>query len=389
MFAMHLLIKNRSAREPEAQPGIADLLHRSLAARIEKQGAGGPSPLERIGATLKVADSPFIPYDDYYTTPLYSFIRLECIDDYYRDALQLLATMLAGPHDDAAALDTARQEMLSALQRSGGQPSSRAQARLDALLQPGHPLARPVMGDAATLAEVTPEMLARFALDYLSPDQLVLAVVGNVGRAELLPQIESTLGRLRHRAGTAPTTPPLPLTTAAARDELEVGGKQSALRLGRVIAVDPADRWALMVATSIASSRMQQDLRETRGLAYSLGISTQFLDDRASIVASMGTRPENLAEAEQGMLSYLTAGKLDATPEAIETAVNKYLALVRMRRITSMGQAFNLSRDLFQYGGIDHAAQEARGLGAVRPADVQRAAERYLGAGPLVTVVAR
>ena len=120
------MIENPSAREIPEQPGIADLLHRSLAAPIEKQGAGGPSPIERIGATLKVADSPFIPYDDYYTTPSYSFIRLECIDAYYRDALQLLATMLAGPYDDAEAIETARQEMLSALQRSSAQPGWRA-----------------------------------------------------------------------------------------------------------------------------------------------------------------------------------------------------------------------------------------------------------------------
>lgn len=389
MFAAHLLVRNRSLREPADAPGCADLLHRSMAARIDKLGAGGPSPLERIGGTLKVADSPAIPYDDYYTTPLYSFVRLECIDAYYQEALALLATMLAGPHDDAEALDTARQEMLSALQRSAGQPGPRAQARFDALLQPGHPLSRPVMGDAESLAKITPDMLARFAADYLAPDQLVLAVVGDVPRAVLLPQVEATLGRLSARRAKPVPVPPLPLTQAAAREELQVGGKQSALRLGRVVAVEPADRWALVVAASLASSRMQQDLRETRGLAYSLGISTQFVGDRASIVASMGTRPENLAEAEKGMLDYITAGKLQAAPDAIETTVNKYLALMRMRRITSMGQAFNLSRDLFQFGGIDYAEREAKGLAAVRPEDVERAAQRYLGPGPLVTVIAR
>ncbi|HZM17510.1 MAG TPA: insulinase family protein [Candidatus Krumholzibacteria bacterium] len=389
MFAAHLLVRNRSLREPADAPGCADLLHRSMAARIDKLGAGGPSPLERIGGTLKVADSPSIPYDDYYTTPLYSFVRLECLDTYYQEALGLLATMVAGPHDDAEALDTARKEMLSALQRTSSQPGPRAQARFDALLQPGHPLSRPVLGDAESLGKITPDMLARFAADYLAPDQLVLAVVGDVPREVLLPQVEATLGHLSARRAKPLAVPALPLTQAAAREELQVGGKQAALRLGRVVDVDPADRWALLVAASLASSRMQQDLRETRGLAYSLGISTQFVGDRASIVASMGTRPENLAEAEKGMLDYITAGKLQAAPDAIETAVNKYLALVRMRRITSMGQAFNLSRDLFQCGGIDYAEREAKGLMAVRPEDVERAAQRYLGPGPLVTVIAR
>ncbi len=389
MFAIHVLVRNRSAREPADQPGIADLLHRTMAARVENESNEGAPPLASIGATLKVADSPFIPYDDYYTTPLFSFIRLECLDEYYGDALKLLARMLAGPHDDPEALESSRQEMLSALQRSTSQPAAKAAARLDALLQPGQPQAKPVLGDAESLARITPETLARFARDYLAASQLVVAIVGNVGRDELLPNVESTLGKLPPGDGSAPTVPPIPLTTASMREELEGGGKQSALRMGRVVTIDPEDRWALLVTTSLASSRMQQDLRETRGLAYSLGIATHVAADRASIVASMGTRPENLAEAEAGMSAYLNATTLEATADEIETAVNKYLALVRMRRITSMGQAFSLCRDLFQYDDLDYATREAQGLSGVRPEDVRRAAQRYFGPGPLVTVIAR
>ena len=46
----------------------------------------------------------------------------------------------------------------------------------------------------------------------------------------------------------------------------------------RIFATEPGDRWALEVAAMIASDRMQQDLRETRGWAYSLGISADALD---------------------------------------------------------------------------------------------------------------
>lgn len=387
VFAVHVLVRNRSAREPADQPGIADLLHRTMAARIESEGA---PPLAAIGATLKVADSPFIPYDDYYTTSLFSFIRFECLDEYYRDALQLLARMLAGPEDDPEALESSRQEMLSALQRSSSQPAAKAASRLDALLQPGHAQSKPVMGDAESLARVTPENLSHFARSYLAASELVVAIVGNVGRDELMPNVESTLGKLPSNEGSAPTLAPLmPLTTASTREELEGGGKQSALRMGRVVNVDSADRWALLVTTNLASSRMQQDLRETRGLAYSLGIAAHIAAGRASIVASMGTRPENVAEAEARMSAYLNAAAFEATAAEIETAVNKYLALVRMRRITSMGQAFSLCRDLFQYDDLDYATHESQGMSAVRPEDVRRAAQRYFGPAPLITVVAK
>jgi predicted Zn-dependent peptidase len=232
-------------------------------------------------------------------------------------------------------------------------------------------------------------MVESFGRVYLSPDQCILAMVGNVPRDEALRAVESTLGRLEPGGTTVPEADPPPLTEESVSEEIEGGGNQSALRMGRVIEIEPADRWALMVAARIASSRMQQDLRETRGLAYSLGISVDFHGDRAVVSASMGTRPENIAEALEGMRSHLTPGELWATPDEIETAVNKYLSRIRMRRMTSMGQAFNLSRDLFMGRGIDHADREVQGLAAIKPADVNRAAERYLSEGPIVTLIAR
>ena len=54
-----------------------------------------------------------------------------------------------------------------------------------------------------------------------------------------------------------------------------------------------------------------------------------------------------------------------------------------------MGQAYNLSHNLFQYGDIFYADRTAEGLTGVTPEDVKRASGRYLTDGPTVTVVAR
>lgn len=389
MFALHLLVRNRAMREPQGFEGIADLLHRSLAAIAEKKDGAAPSPLDRIGATLKVADNPWIPYDDYYSTPLYSFIRLECVDEYYKGALELLSRMLQGPHDNGSSLDDARTEMLSAIERAGARPSNKARSRLHDLLFPGHPLLHSVMGDGRCLDKITPKMLADFASNYFSPDQLILSVVGNVPRDEAIAAVDEILGRMRESGAGTRDVPAPPLTLQTFREEIEGGGKQSSIRMGRIVDVDPGDRWALMVAVHIASNRMQQDLRETRGLAYSLSISIEYYGDRAVVTASMGTRPENLAEAEEGMRSYLLGKELETTGEEIETTVNGYLSRMRMRRITSMGQAFQIGRDLFLDQGIDYEERQTAGLESVTPEDVKRAARRYFSDGPMVTVIAR
>jgi predicted Zn-dependent peptidase len=389
MFALHLLVKNRGLREPQGLDGIADLLHRSIAAIAEEKDGAASSPLDRIGATLKVADNPWIPYDNYYSTPLYSFVRLECVDEHYQGALELLTRMLRGPHDNNITIDDARKEMLSAIQRAGARPSNTARSKLNEILFPGHPLSRTVMGDGQALAGITPEMLSDFASDYFSPDQMILSVVGNVSQDEALAAVSATLGRLPVRGEGITAAPAIPLTEKAAREEIEGGGNQSSIRMGRVFDVHPGDRWALIVAVRIASSRMQQDLRETRGLAYSLGISVGYYGDRAIVTASMATRPENLEEAEAGMRSYLLGNGLEATTKEVETAISGYLSRMRMRRITSMGQAFNLGRDLFLKSGIDYSEREAAGLASITAQDVKRVAKQYLIDAPMVTVIAR
>lgn len=391
MFAIHLLVENRSRREPEHLTGIADLLQRSMANTVETAARGGPSALSRIGATLKVADNPWIPYDDYYTTPLYSFVRLECMDVYYRDAIRILASMLETPCADSTAIADAKTEMISAIRRQGQRPSAMSARRLSELLFPGSPLSRPVMGDEATVNGITPPVLAGFQTKYLEPGSLVLAVVGDVPRDEVLEAIRTELGSLHELPDTWDQPEILAHVTAdSTSKEIQGGGNQSSIRMARVVKVDAADRWPLIVASRILSDRMAQDLRETRGLAYSLGIWADFLGaGLAELEASMGTRPGNVDEARKGMLSYFNAGGLKATPEEIETASNKYIARMRMRRVTSMGQAYTLSVDYFLYGDVGYAEKETRGLESVTPAAVNRVAERYFAGGPMVTVIAR
>jgi zinc protease len=245
------------------------------------------------------------------------------------------------------------------------------------------------MGDAETLASITPQMLSDFAAGYLTPGQMILSVVGDVSRDEAMAAVRETLGGLPRGALETAGSPPPPLTTQDSREEIEGGGNQSSIRMGRVFEIDPKDRWALVVAVQIASEHMQQDLRETRGLAYSLGISVDCEGNRAVLTASMGTRPENLEEAEAGVRSYMTGSGLVANDDEVEGAVNGYLSRMRMRRVTSMGRAFNLGVDLFLEGGIDFAAREAAGLSSVTPSDVERVAKSYLVDAPMVTVIVR
>jgi len=81
IFAVHVLVRNRCAREPAGKEGMVDLCHRLLplgTARRDKDGLS--RALDAIGAQLKTVDSAMIPFDDYYTVEEYSFVRFQTID---------------------------------------------------------------------------------------------------------------------------------------------------------------------------------------------------------------------------------------------------------------------------------------------------------------------
>jgi predicted Zn-dependent peptidase len=392
MFALHLLVRDRSAREPQGMAGIADLLHRTL-----PEGAGNydreelAALLEGIGAEWKVTDAGFIPYDDYYTTdPRFSFVRIDCVDLYWREAIRVLGLMIGEPRLEAEAIDRKRDEMLRRLAEDTEKPATVAEHRLDTLLLgDDHPLAARVFGTPETLESIEPVDLQRFALDYLDPGQLVLSVVGNLDHDEVIEHLERTLriGGAADHVGAE--VPPIPITETDVRAEEAVGGRQVALRMGRVLEIDPTDRWALEVAVAIASRRMQQDLRETRGWAYSLGMGVRVDEDRARIVASMGTQPQNASQAEVAMRDYLEIGEIETDADEIATVVNRRLGRERMRRVTSIGEAFNLGVDHVFRGSLDHQAERSAALRAVTPQDVARVSDRYLGDGPAAVVVVR
>jgi predicted Zn-dependent peptidase len=101
----------------------------------------------------------------------------------------------------------------------------------------------------------------------------------------------------------------------------------------------------------------------------------------------MGTRPEVAGEAEAAMREWLCAGSLDASEDEIAAAVNSHLGRARMRRVTSIGRAFNLGFDLFSEGSVDAASARTAGLRAVGIEDVARIGGLYFREGPMITVV--
>jgi len=89
------------------------------------------------------------------------------------------------------------------------------------------------------------------------------------------------------------------------------------------------------------------------------------------------------------MRDWLDVGRIEVTEDQLAAAVNSHLGRMRMRRVTSIGRAFNLGYDWFTEESLTVDQARSSGMRAVTPADIARVSQKYFVPGPTVTVMAR
>jgi len=402
VFAIHLLARGRTFCEPSGKSGLADLLHRVL-----PYGAGGRSraelgrELDRSGIRLKLTDDPRIPYDDYQTQQTSSFIRLETVDRFGPQAITLLAAMVEEPDLFGSVLSEVQRQAVLDAERRAASPAEQSLNLLRLELYGNSPGARPALGAMADLKSITHDDLTAFHRRYFVPANLILGIVTGIEPEAVLAQIGATWGeslgesspsdparRELHCASPAAMRPEP--TAAPGRRETVLAKEQSWIRLGTVMSPAPGDRPALEVATLLLSDRMNAELRERHGLAYSVGASLGTTGDRAWLTAGMGTRPENVARAEAGLVAAIRdLGGAAVSAEDVTRVVKAHQGRQRMRRVTRINQAQVLALEAMAGDPLGKSAADLAALTTVRADDVTRVARATFGPAPLVTAIAR
>jgi len=385
--AVHVALRPRAASEPPDRPGMASVLHHMLAkGTAQLDGAALAARLARLGATLKTDDDPSVPYDDYYTTPEFSFVRLELPADGWRDGIALLGDLLARPRLDEGDLAAVLAEMDDLQVRRSAASRNRAMDALEAALAPDHPLTRPVLGSAGGLRGVTAADLRRFHRAYVTGRRLVVTVESPVAPEAVMDALDAALGSLPE-GSPPPAVPPPPVTEGPGTERrASAPGEQVTIAMGYVFEAPEADRAALSVLGAMLSDALAFDLRETRGLAYSIGASIAPWGGRMRLLVTMGTRKANLDEALAGLRAGIS-GFSPGDAAAVARAAASLRGRLLMRRLTRINQAYFLAMDALAGQPPGRERERLDALLRVDRAAVAAALRKYVDGGKCVTVV--
>lgn len=384
VFAAHLLARDRALWEPEGRAGIADLLHRLLPRGTTTLDAKGiEDRLKAMGGRMETAGDPQAPFGDFYTSREFSYVRLEAMDEFGGQALDLLADVVAHPRLDPPEIERVRSQMLDFLQARAKSPGKVAEDRVMEALLKAHPFAGPVLGSEAAIRAISRADLEAFHRRYLAPGNLILSVASGTDPERVLAMVRSTFGRLPAGAGAGeragPPRRPFPTPGEGRTVRAHLGLAQGAIEAAKLLrGVSDRERLALEVGNGVLSARLFLDLREREGLAYTIGSSVSFWGGDGLLTVAMGTAPKNLGRAREALLRTVEAVAAEPpTGEEVERRANAIAGRYTMRMLSSINRAFYLG--LAEFKGYDHGFADAyrAALRAVTPAEVHAAMRKF------------
>ncbi|MBI3584161.1 MAG: insulinase family protein [Nitrospinae bacterium] len=392
VFAIHLLAKNRSLMEPEGKTGVVDFIHRIMERGTrEKDYKTFKKELSSIGAILKTRDSEFIPYDDFYTTNEYSYIRLETIDEYFDKGIEILSDIISKPRFESEDIESVRLEMLNLIKKEDSRPDTLSKKLLFAEVFKGLPQSKPIIGNAETISSITKEDLENFHKFYFSPNNLIITVSTGVEADKIIKAFNKTLGnKIKRRINIPSIDYSKSLSNPSKSINIELNKSQSYIRLAKLIKIEPKDKIALNLISYILSERMAFELRERQGLAYSLGAGFSSYNSHALFGASIGTTIGTVEKAKAGIFKEIDGfKKTEIKGEDLERAVNKYTSSELMRGLSRINQCYYTGLAEFHKKGIDYQKRLLADLKKVKLDEINRAKERYLNIENMIEVVVK
>lgn len=309
------------------------------------------------------------------------------------EVFELASLAMAEPRFEESALARVKEQILASLKYDENDPTMVASQAWHRLAFAGHPYGRPVKGTHDSVAAMTSEDLHNYVRGVFARDKLVVSVVGDITPAELGPALDILFGALPEKSDLrdiVEAKPPL----GPAREVIEMDVPQSVAQFGfRGIPRDDDDFIPAYILNYIIggggfSSRLMEEVREKRGLAYSVYSNLYPYRHGSVFIGSVATKNEAVGRSLQVIKSELEAVAEEGLTEDQLSAAKSYLTGAYALRFESSSSIANqLLWIQIEDLGVDYIEKRNALIEAVTLADVKRVAARLLAPDQLITTI--
>ncbi len=385
LIAMEYAFAGGASQDPAGKPGVSNLV-----ASLLDEGSGDLDSktyherLDRRAIELSFSTS---------RDQLRGSLRM--LRDNKDEAFDLLRMALTSAHFDSEDVERIRSQVMSNLRRESTNPSAMAGRKFLELAYPGHPYGRPANGTLESVPTITIDDLKDYVRHVVAKDTLKVAVVGDVDPATLGKLLDQTFGSLPAKASLTPV-PDVAATQPPQRVQVALDVPQTVITFGGpgIARHDPQFMAAYVVNHILGggglSSRLYREVREKRGLAYSVYDALIWMDHSALFIGNTGTRADRAGETidaiEQEIRRIAEEGPTQQELDEAKSYING-------SQMLALDTSSKLAQAMLQYQldkmPIDYIEKRSEIVNAVTLDDAKKAAKQLWSQGLLTAVVGR
>jgi zinc protease len=383
LIAMRFAFRGGSSQDPAGKEGVAYFISAMM-----DEGAG-----ELDAITFQEREQALAMRMDFDASRDVMLGNVQTLAANKDEVFDLVRLALTAPRFDEDAVERVRAQILAGLKFDENDPGTVASLAWDRLAFQNHPYGRPIKGTMTSIGSISRDDLKEYIARVFARDKLVISVVGDIDADTLGRTLDNVFGGLPANSALAPIAdadPPLGPT----REVIEMDVPQSVAQFGhRGIARKDDDFIAAYVLNYIIggggfASRLMEEVREKRGLAYSVHSNLFPYQHGSVFVGNVATKNEAVGQSLDVIESELRRLADQGPTEEELAAAKSYLTGAYALRFESSSSIANqLLWIQIEDLGIDYVNRRNELIDAVTLDDIRRVAKRLIEADRLITTI--
>jgi predicted Zn-dependent peptidase len=366
--AIGVWLKRGSRHERQAETGISHFIEHMVFKGTRNRSAEDiASQVDSIGGHM-----------DAFTAKEYASFHLKVLDEHLPLAVEILGDIVMNPLFDSDEMVKEKKVIFEEINMVEDTPDDLVVELFTQAFWPDHPLGRPILGTKSSVSRFKRDDLASFFRAIYHPGNILISAAGHLEHGPASELVKRHFGPLASRKTERVGPPPKPDARIVTRSKQEL--EQVHLCIGApAFPHAHADRYGCYLMNTILggsmSSRLFQNVREKRGLVYSISSGVTSYSDAGTLTVYAGTSLDSVNEVIRLTVEELRRMKGESVPEEELRRAKDHLKGSLMLSLENTGSRMSyLARQEIYFGRQFSLDETLDGIEAVAADDVKRIA---------------